>query len=164
VILKAPTNNTAGVVTLRSADPRDVPDINFRYFDEGTDAGGEDLASVVEGVKFVRCLNRRIGERIALRRELLPGRRVQSDEEIAQFIKDNAWGHHACGTCKMGPAQDPLAVVDSRFRVHGVKNLRVVDASVFPQIPGFFIITPIYMLAEKASDVIHEDAATVRHR
>jgi choline dehydrogenase-like flavoprotein len=51
-----------------------------------------------------------------------------------------------------------MAVVDSRFRVHGVEGLRVVDASVFPRIPGFFIVTPVYMVSEKASDVILEDA------
>jgi choline dehydrogenase len=54
----------------------------------------------------------------------------------------------------MGPASDPLAVVDSRFRVHGAEGLRVVDASVFPRIPGFFIATAIYMISEKATDAI----------
>src|SRR2546423_8153068 len=63
-ILKGHTNNTGGTVRLRTADPRDVPDVNFRYFDEGTDAAGEDLASVVEGVKFVRRV---------MRHPLLPG-------------------------------------------------------------------------------------------
>jgi choline dehydrogenase len=79
-----------------------------------------------------------------------------------------AWGHHACGTCKMGrktddgqvPRDDPKAVVDSDFRVYGVRNLRVVDASVFPRIPGFFIVTSVYMISEKASDVIIRDAKT----
>jgi choline dehydrogenase len=51
-----------------------------------------------------------------------------------------------------------MAVVDSRFRVHGTQNLRVVDASVFPKIPGFFIVSSVYMISEKASDVIAEDA------
>ena len=54
-----------------------------------------------------------------------------------------------------------MAVVDSKFRVHGTKNLRVVDASVFPHIPGLFIVTAIYMISEKASDVILADATTV---
>jgi choline dehydrogenase len=58
----------------------------------------------------------------------------------------------------MGKASDPEAVVDSNFRVIGVENLRVVDASVFPRIPGMFIVTPIYMIAEKAADVILADA------
>jgi choline dehydrogenase len=59
----------------------------------------------------------------------------------------------------MGRPDDPDAVVDGRFRVIGVRGLRVVDASVFPRIPGFFIVTPIYMVAEKASDAILADAA-----
>jgi choline dehydrogenase len=58
----------------------------------------------------------------------------------------------------MGRPTDPGAVVDSSFRVIGVQGLRVVDASVFPRIPGFFIVTPVYMIAEKASDVILADA------
>jgi choline dehydrogenase len=58
----------------------------------------------------------------------------------------------------MGPASDPTAVVDSGFRVHKTQRLRVVDASIFPRIPGFFIVTPIYMISEKAADVILADA------
>ncbi|MCU1349259.1 MAG: Choline dehydrogenase, partial [Acidobacteria bacterium] len=61
-------------------------------------------------------------------------------------------------TNPMGKPTDPNAVVDSNFRVIGTQNLRIVDASVFPKIPGFFIVTPIYMIAEKASDVILADA------
>jgi choline dehydrogenase len=61
----------------------------------------------------------------------------------------------------MGPATDPGAVIDSRFRVHGTRSLRVVDASVFPKIPGFFIASAVYMVSEKASDVIIEDARAV---
>ena len=60
-----------------------------------------------------------------------------------------AWGHHACGTCKIGKDDDPDAVLDGDFRVRGVKNLRVVDASVFPKIPGYFIVTPTYMVSER---------------
>ena len=59
---------------------------------------------------------------------------------------------------RWGPASDPTAVIDSRFRVHGTRDLRVVDASVFPRIPGFFIASAVYMVSEKASDVIIEDA------
>lgn len=153
-ILKAHTDNTAGTVTLRSNDPRDVPDINFRYFDEGTD----DLASVVEGVEIVRRIARRCQGVIS--EEILPGASVQTPEQLRQFIKDNAWGHHASCSCKMGPVGDPAAVVDSRFRVRGTRGLRVVDASVFPKIPGFFIVSAVYMVSEKARDVIIEDATT----
>jgi choline dehydrogenase len=58
----------------------------------------------------------------------------------------------------MGPPGDPGAVVDSNFRVQGAERLRIVDASVFPKIPGFFIVTSVYMISEKASDVILADA------
>ena len=154
-ILKAHTSNTAGRVTLRSADPRDVPEINFHYFDEGM-GGDDDLASVAEGVQTVRRITARCQNVIA--EEILPGGKIRTDEQIRQFIKDNAWGHHASCTCKMGPASDPTAVTDSSFRVHGTRRLRVVDASVFPRIPGFFIASAVYMASEKASDVIIEDA------
>jgi choline dehydrogenase len=155
-ILKAHTHNTAGFVKLRTTDPRDTPDINFKYFDEGNDSSGEDLESVVEGVKFVRQMSTRVD--IMGKSELLPSAEVSTDEQLKTFIKDEAWGHHACGTCKIGKDSDPMAVLNSRFQVRGVQGLRVVDASVFPHIPGFFIVTPIYMISEKASDVILEDA------
>jgi choline dehydrogenase len=155
-ILKAHTQNTAGFVKLRSSDPRDTPEINFKYFDEGNDSSEEDLDSVVEGVKFVRRMSQQL--HLLGKHELLPGPALSSDEQLRNFIKDEAWGHHACGTCKIGPVDDPMAVLDSRFRVRGTHRLRVVDASVFPHIPGFFIVTPTYMISEKASDVILEDA------
>jgi choline dehydrogenase len=151
-ILKAHTLNTAGTVMLRSDDPRDVPHINFRYFDEGNDASGDDLEAVVEGVEFVRRMMRRASE--VVEKELVPGENVRTREQIREFVRNEAWGHHASGTCKMGPKDDEMTVVDSNFRVHGATNLRVLDASVFPHIPGFFIVTAVYMISEKASDVI----------
>jgi choline dehydrogenase len=157
VILKAYTRNTAGRVRLRSADPRDVPDINFHYFDEGNDRSGEDLESVIAGVEYVREINARNSG--IIKSELVPGSDVVSRDQIAQYVKDNAWGHHASCSCPIGSDNDPMAVLDSSFRVRGVKNLRVVDASAFPRIPGFFIVSAVYMISEKASDVILEDAA-----
>jgi choline dehydrogenase len=157
-ILKAHTNNTAGYVALRSADPRDVPEINFRYFQESNDTRGEDLECVVEGVKFVReLMGQPLLAALVTKAEILPGHSIQDDAAIADFVKKEAWGHHASCTCPIGP-KEKGGVLDSRFRVHGTKNLRVVDASVFPRIPGFFIVTPIYMISEKASEVIIQDA------
>jgi choline dehydrogenase len=159
VILKAHTKNTAGRVTLRSADPRDTPCINFRYFDEGTDKHGDDVDSVVAGIEFVRQMTARSA---SLFEEVIPGPDVQSRAHLTQFVKDHAWGHHACGTCRIGGAGDEGAVLDGRFRVRDTSGLRVVDASVFPKIPGFFIASAIFMIAEKASDVILEDAGKTR--
>jgi choline dehydrogenase len=151
-ILNAHTNNTAGEVTLTSNNPRDVPHIDFHYFTEGNDTSGEDLDSVVEGVAFVRRMSQRTEHLI--KAEQVPGKEVDTPDKIREFIRDNAWGHHASCSNKMGPQSDPMAVVDSEFRVHGTQNLRVVDASVFPRIPGFFIVSAIYMISEKAADVI----------
>ncbi|MCA9470490.1 MAG: GMC family oxidoreductase N-terminal domain-containing protein [Nitrospirales bacterium] len=155
-VLKAHTQNRGGVVRLRSNDPRDTPDINFRYFDEGTAGWEEDLDSVVDGIKTARRIMQRADS--VVERELIPGPEHDNDERLRQFVKDNAWGHHASCTCKIGPTDDPMAVVDGNFRVHGTANLRVVDASVFPRIPGFFIVTSVYMISEKATDVILEEA------
>ena len=159
VILKAHTNNRAGSVRLRSADPLDPPEIRFRYFEEGSDASGADLDAAVAGVKLARGLTHRLAAWGA--QEIYPGPDVDTDDEIRQYVRDNAWGHHACGTCAIGPSGDPNAVIDSQFRVRGVPGLRVVDASVFPRIPGYFIVTAVYMISEKAADVILADAALV---
>jgi choline dehydrogenase len=161
-VLKAHTRNRAGTVTLRSADPRDTPEINFRYFHEGDRAQGEDVAdlnAMVDGVEFARKIIAKTDDLTLFDsyREVWPGPSVQTREQIAQFVKNEAWGHHASCTAKIGAASDPMAVLDSKFRVRGVSGLRVVDASVFPKIPGFFIVVPVYMISEKATDAILED-------
>ena len=153
--MKAHTANTAGTVTLHSADPRDTPLINFHYFDEGTDGAGEDLEAVVDGIEFVRKMTAQLSDYVA--EEELPGQKLQTRDELKQFVKDNAWGHHASCSCPIGP-RERGGVVNGNFQVHGTKNLRIVDASVFPKIPGFFIVSSVYMIAEKASDVILADA------
>ncbi|MFP5246140.1 MAG: GMC family oxidoreductase, partial [Thermoanaerobaculia bacterium] len=155
-ILKAYTHNRDGVVRLRSKDPLETPDVNFHYFNEGSDPHGVDLKALQYAVDFVRDMNRRND---AIAEEKIPGPKYQSEAEVAKWIMDNAWGHHASCSARIGRADDPMAVVDSRFRVIGTKGLRIVDASVFPRIPGYFIVTPIYMISEKATDAILEDAA-----
>ncbi|MBE3010168.1 GMC family oxidoreductase N-terminal domain-containing protein [Microbispora sp. NEAU-D428] len=156
-VLKAHTRNAAGRVTLRGDDPRDPPRISFRYFDEGDDRDGSDLDAVVHGIELARRIMERTGT--GVRGEVLPGKAVRGAEELRRFVRDEAWGHHASCTARIGPPGDPMAVVDSRFRVRGIRGLRVVDASVFPRIPGFFIVTAVYMIAEKASAAILADAA-----
>lgn len=158
-ILKAHTHNTTGYVKLRSADPREPPEINFKYFDEGNDERGEDVESVVEGIKFVRQMTRPLIDQGYIAAEEAPGPDVVSDDDLAQFVKDRAWGHHASCTCAIGPL-DRNGVVNGDFEVHGTDNLRIVDASVFPKIPGFFIVSSIYTVGEKAADVILAKAAS----
>ena len=153
IVLKAHTKNRAGTVVLQSADPREPPRIRFRYFDEGSDRSGEDLDAVVDGVKFVRRISADLIDSGQVAEEHLPGAHVQTDEELRDFVRNNAWGHHASCTCPIG-AKEKGGVLSSDFRVHGTQGLRVVDASVFPRIPGYFIVSAIYMIGEKAADVI----------
>jgi len=153
-VLKAHTINRAGEVRLVSSDPRDRPYINFHYFEEGSDQEGNDLDAVVAGIKFVRSLTAPLIEQGIIAEEEFPGKALQSDQELRDYVRYNAWGHHASCTCPIGSDDDPMAVLDGDFRVRGIKGLRVVDASVFPRIPGFFIVSSIYMIGEKAADAI----------
>ena len=138
---------------LRSTDPRDAPAVNFRYFEEGDDAAGDDLRAVVGGIRLARRLVGGLTRFGRIAEEELPGAHVQTDEELAEYVRDNA-----SGSCAIEP-RERNGVLTSDFAVHGTQGLRVVDASVFPRIPGFFIVSAVYMIAEKAADVILADAA-----
>ncbi|HET9638424.1 MAG TPA: GMC family oxidoreductase [Allosphingosinicella sp.] len=153
-ILKARTANRTGSVTLESGDPRKPPRIQFNYFKCDPDDG--DLKAVAAAVGMVREAAAPLLDCGLVTEEICPGRDVEG-EALEQWIRDNAWGHHASCTCPMGP-RDRGGVLDSRLRVHGVPRLRVVDASIFPRIPGYFIVSAIYMAAEKAAEMILEDA------
>lgn len=161
--------NKAGTVKLRSKNPREQPQIDFNYFNEGTTANGEDEKDLDAIVNAIGLARQALADYNSLPQSLLPGdqfvedrpgAQVQSDADLKQFIKDQAWGHHASCTCKIGADDDPMAVLDSQFRVRGVQNLRVVDASMFPHIPGIFIQSPIFIAAEKAADVISSGSST----
>jgi choline dehydrogenase-like flavoprotein len=168
VVLKAYTNNNNGTVRLRSANPLETPDINFHSFDdtsEGAQDCNGDLDAMCEAIKRIREINHRVA---SFASEVQPGAdKPDCSPAMRQWIKDEAWGHHACGTCRIGhdawradpgDLQDRYAVVDSHFRVHGVEGLRIVDTSVFPRIPGYFIVTPTFMISEKAADVLLADS------
>lgn len=139
-----------GSVTLRSSDPAEAPKILFNYMSHEKD--WED---------FRRCirLTREIFAQEAfapfVRHEIQPGADVQSDDALDSFIKDHVESaYHPCGTCKMGDANDPMAVVDPECRVIGVSGLRVADSSIFPQITNGNLNGPSIMVGEKASDHI----------
>jgi choline dehydrogenase len=156
-ILKARTNNTAGRVSLRSAHAWDTPKVEFHYFSEGNDTAGQDLDAVAAGVEIARAINRRLAALGLIASEEIPGAAC-AGEQLREFIQNEAWGHHASCSSKIGADSDPMSVLDSRFRVRQTQGLRVVDASVFPKIPGYFIVSAVYMISEKALDVIVEDA------
>lgn len=133
-----------------------MPLINFNSFDTGVtsnNAANKDLQAVIEGMEFSRKIFDSLVPLDGSFTEVWPGRSVTGNN-LKEFAKNEAWGHHASCTCPIGADSDPMAVLDSNFKVKGVEGLRVVDASVFPKIPGFYIAVPIYMISEKAADVI----------
>lgn len=162
IILKAHSRNNAGTVTLKSTDPRDMPQIDFNYYDTGVTASGaadKDLQATYEGFQFARRAFQDLIPLDGSFAEAWPGSNVSSEADAKTFLQDEAWGHHASCTCPIGSDDDPMAVLDSNFKVRGTSNLRVVDASVFPKIPGFYIALPLYIVSAKASDVIIQEAA-----
>ena len=142
-----------GSVHLRSPDPLASPAIVPNSL-----STPEDLADIYEGARMLRRISAAKPLAAVIESELLPGERIRSDAEVLQDFRHRAGSvFHPCGTCAMGP-DDTSSVVDPRLRVHGVANLRVVDASIFPAVTSGNINAPTLMVAEKAADLILEDA------
>ncbi|KAF9880847.1 GMC oxidoreductase [Colletotrichum karsti] len=152
ITLKAASRNRAGTVKLRSSDPKDMPQIDFNSFQNEAD-GAKDIQAVVEGMQLSRKMFENVVPLTGGFTEVWPGPNV-TDADLPGFVRNEAWGHHASCTCPIGKDGDSMAVLDAQFRVRGTDGLRVVDASVFPKIPGFYIAVPVYMVSEKAADVI----------
>ena len=137
-----------GAIALRSANPSDPPRIFANYlsteFDRQTTLAG---VKILRDVMSQRAFQGFIGE------ELAPGAKVRSDAELRQWLRQ-AGGTtlHPVGTCKMGP--DPMAVVDSKLKVHGLDGLRVADASIMPIITSGNTNAPSIMIGEKAADLV----------
>lgn len=137
-----------GFVTLASNDPLVAPQIQPNYL-----SAEHDMQVMVDAVKIARRVFAAPAFADVLGEELMPGRAVQSDEEIKQYIRRAAESiYHPVGTCKMG--RDEQAVVDPQLRVNGIENLRVVDASIMPSLVGGNTNAPTLMIAEKAADLI----------
>ncbi|KAJ7144557.1 glucose-methanol-choline oxidoreductase, partial [Mycena epipterygia] len=151
VVLKAHPSSR-GSVSLTGRDPQDLLHIEKRHFEAS--GGQADINAVNVGLKSMWSLVENGGINVHVDERIFPTEDVTTDAQIEEHILENVFGHHACCTNKMGLASDPMAVLDGNFKVRGVKNLRVVDISSWPTIPGFFVATPTYMLSEKAADVI----------
>src|SRR5579864_672125 len=143
-----------GEITLASADPKTPPRIRQNFL--ATEA---DRRTLRDGLKLVRRIVGAAPLSAFVARELAPGADIASDDDLDAYIRATAaTAHHPLGTCKMGAATDRMAVVDPELRLHGVEGLRVVDASVMPDLVGGNINAPVIMIAEKAADLIRGHA------
>lgn len=142
-----------GHLELRSSDPFAPPHMYSNYL--STD---EDRQMMIDGTRLVRRIASAPALAAVTEREMFPGPECDDDEAILANAKADSWTvFHQSGTCRMGT--DPeTSVIDPRLRVHGVKGLRVADASVFPTIPSGNTNAPSIMVGEKAADLIREDA------
>ncbi len=139
-----------GQVRITSDDPLTHPVIHAHYF---SDPDGDDMRLTVQSLRWARETIAQAPFDRYRGLEMLPGPQVQSDEELAAYVRQRGETlYHPVGTCKMGT--DPMAVVDGRLRVHGVQGLRVIDASVMPTITSGNTHAPAIMIAEKAADMI----------
>jgi choline dehydrogenase/4-pyridoxate dehydrogenase len=139
-----------GRLELASDDPRAAPRIRQNFL-----ATDRDWANLRAGLRMVRDVGRQAPLAPYVAGEFLPGADNESDEALDAHIRATGISvHHPLGTCKMGPHSDETAVVDEELRVHGVARLRVVDASVMPDLVGGNINAPVIMIAEKAADLI----------
>jgi choline dehydrogenase len=137
-----------GHVKLKSADPEDYPSILFNYL--STEQERSDWVDAIHRTREI--MNQPAFDEFR-GKELAPGDAVQSDEEILDFVaREGESAYHPSCTCKMG--YDEMSVVGADLKVHGVDNLRVVDASVMPSITNGNIYSPVMMIGEKAADII----------
>jgi choline dehydrogenase-like flavoprotein len=141
-----------GSVMLKSPDPLAAPAIRFNFL-----RTQYDLEALTAGMRLARRITEQPALAPFVAGELLPGRAVESDAEFEACIRKNAVSNlHPVGTCHMGA--DPAAVCDPRLRVNGLAGLRVVDASVMPSVPAGNTNAPTIMIAEKAAEMMLEDA------
>ncbi|KPK17212.1 MAG: hypothetical protein AMJ62_01735 [Myxococcales bacterium SG8_38] len=139
-----------GSVHARSTDPAAFPKIIHNYLSTEHD---RDLA--IEGFKLQRKIYQSEAFEPYATYEILPGESVRTDDEILEFWRNEAMSlYHPVGSSRMGAADDPMAVVDNQLRVHGITNLRIADASIFPLLPSGNTHAPTVAVAEKASDLI----------
>ncbi len=144
-----------GYLRLLSPDFEDPPEINLNYF---SDPEGYDMCTMIKGLRFAREITDTNTFRTVSSREVLPGLSVQSDDELAAYVRETCETvYHPAGTCRMGRTDDAMAVVGPDLKVKGVEGLRVCDASVFPSMVTVNINNTVMMVAEKAAALVLED-------
>ena len=137
-----------GSITLNNTNPYSAPKILFNYLEHE-----EDLKQTIDCVKIARNILAQNSMKPYAGKEIGPGNESQSDKLIEEYIRAKAeTAYHPSCTLKMG--DDKMSVVNQELKVHGIENLRVVDASVMPEITSGNLNAPVIMIAEKASDLI----------
>jgi choline dehydrogenase len=143
-------SKSRGWLKLRSGDPKDPPRALFNYM-----AHPQDWEDFRTGIRLTREILSQDALAPFRGEELMPGPKVQSDEEIDDYIRNHVESaYHPCGACRMGAADDPLAVVDPECRVIGIEHLRVADASIIPMVTNGNLNGPCLMIGEKTADHI----------
>ncbi len=139
-----------GYVRLRSADMREQPAIQPNYLDDEI-----DQRAMIAGLKCARTIYGEEPLSGLISSERLPGPDVRSNDELLHYARQyGSTAYHVCGSCKMGPDSDPMAVVDAELKIRGIAGLRVVDASIMPTVPSANTCAATTAIAEKASDLI----------
>ena len=142
-------------IYLTSADPNVKPALDFRYF---TDPEGYDAATIVAGLQAARKVAEQEPFKSWIKREVAPGPKAQTFEELSEYGRRVAHTvYHPAGTTKMGDVtKDELAVVDPQLRVRGLKNIRIADAGVFPDMPTINPMLTVLGIGERAAEMIAE--------
>lgn len=147
-----PRPRSRGRLYLTSADPTVKPALDFRYF---TDPEGYDAETFVFGLRAARRIAQQSPFKEWIKREVAPGPKVQSDEELSEYARKVAHTvYHPAGTTKMGNVRnDPMAVVDECLRIKGLKGVRIADAGVFPAMTtvsheNLSLFIPIYIILD----------------
>ena len=143
-----------GRLTLASREIQDAPLIDLDYFSDGE---GYDRRILLAGLRFARELAASPALSRYIKREILPGPAIESDNELFDYMRQTCETvYHPSGTCKIGAATDPLAVVTPDLRVRGIEGLRIADASVFPSMVTVNICNTVMMVAERAVELIQQ--------
>jgi choline dehydrogenase-like flavoprotein len=151
-----PRPRSRGRIYLTSSDPNVKPALDFRYF---TDPEGYDAATIVAGLKAARDIAKQAPFSDWLKREVAPGPKVQSDEELSEYGRRVAHTvYHPAGTTKMGDvSKDAYAVVDHELRLRGLKGVRIADAGVFPEMPSINPMLTVLGIGERAAEMIAQE-------
>lgn len=141
---------SSGYVRAKSTDMFEAPEIQPNYL-----TSEKDREVLLSGQKLIRQLLNETSLKDYVVEEIIPGPSVVTDDDLRAYARRQALaGYHYCGTCKMGPASDPLAVVDATLRIHGLSKIRVIDASIMPDITSGNTNAPTMMIAEKGADMV----------